>query len=313
MRASLVLTALAVAACPASPRVAPPPELAAVVETRAGLALWRGREGSFRPVATLPRDARALRFAPDGRDLAFVEDDPPRMRVDALVGGALRIVAPDAPFRRLQAFGLAIDDRGRTWILGPTGEDREVVASPSGATLSVAASDCLVSVPSALPDVCGAALRPLALAGRLALARTNAALLLLHNRSTESLPMTGIVSAAFGPRDQVLVLRRANDGPQVEDEVVLVSPWPRRRVLLRAPLVVSVSWDAGGNVLAVRRTLPVSLVASLLAHAPDEFGGEAIGGEAVHIQLPTGTVSPVHGLERQTVRALAGILPNSGH
>jgi len=71
----------------------------------------------------------------------------------------------------------------------------------------------------------------------------------------------------------------------------------------KRPVVIAATWS-GNEIAIIRRQHRKDIYELLLAHAPDEFGGEAIGGEAVLVDPTTLRERPYPGLEGRQVRVL---------
>lgn len=306
VRLTLLIGFLAVAAC----RSAPPPDDGLVAVTSepaaATLGLWRLAGGRLHRTGSLPPRARALRTSPDGRFVAWVEDRTDGERPASLLflRGVDGRVAPLGPaaFRDREAFGLGVRATGEVLFVGAqaaSGTDH--VTGPGGEAW--VDHGCLV-VRGFTPagPVCGDALRPLDVRDGRVVARTNASVIVADAVAVTSRAMTEVLDARFGPDQRLLVVRRANDGPSVSDELLVGAARGDLRSVLRGPILISARWARDGGLLVVRAE--GDAMENLLEHAPDEFGGEALAGDAVRVDAATGAAVPVEGLEGRLVRAL---------
>jgi hypothetical protein len=272
------------------------PALVAVVEREGRCVLVTKNAGEWLDRAHLPTDARALRFSPDGRRVLFVRD--------RVVGSEGRIEAAELredgtnaplgplPARRLEAFGLAAPDVGPARLLSDDGAHRDVIVTAWGE--ASVRSGCIVSTLGL--SACGEAIRPLDLRGGHLAWRTNSSLFVDDSER----PLTDVVDARLGPEGRLLVVRRDQSSGRVED-VLLVGGVEGPLVdWLRAPVIVKAVWLDVNRVVAIRAD--GDAMTNLLAHAPDEYGGEALAGEAVVVDEHG--ARPLDGLERNSVRTL---------
>lgn len=298
MRPALLIALALVTACRTLPaRV----DLVAVVETEHDLELRERAGGHWTAHGTLPRAARAIRFSPDGSRVAWVEDRATGMNgtIEAFERAPSGEIRPLGALqaREEQAFGLAVDDRTGTRKMGPGAMFRDLVITRDGA--AHVRDGCLEVSPALAMPICGDALRPLDIRSGTVVARTNASLVIGDQHGVSARDITDVIDAQLGPDDALVVLRRSQSSGRVEDVLLVGNRAGTFQERLRAPVIVSARW-AGDHVVAIRAD--GRIMDNLLAHAPDEFGGEAISGEAV--ELDERGAHPIAGLEGAKVRDL---------
>jgi LSD1 subclass zinc finger protein len=244
-----------------------------VVESENALKQVKCGPGPCRTIRMLPAGARAIRFDASGAIVGWLEDE-------ALSGRPVARPRPDGvDARRFSPDCLFVGD---AWTCAQDG--------------------CLVGPLAPESPICGDALRPLAFDGTRLVIRTNAALRVVGPRPREW-PLTDVLDASLGPDATLLVLRRDNSGSSVKSELFVIRAFDEPVRIFRAPILGSPVWDGPDHALIIRAD--GGLIDDLLAHAPDEFGGEATGGELIRIDLNTGGSETVRALAGRRVRAIA--------
>lgn len=270
--------------------------LVAVVDRDDRLVIREKNADSWLDRATLPKDARAIRCSPNGQRIAFVVD-----RVEGN-GGAIDAfeLGPEGrctrlgpvPARALEAFGLAVPNRGPVQVLRDDGTHRHAIVTPSGS--AEIHSGCIAS--STREHACGEAIRPLDVVDGTLVWRTNTSLFVGHFER----PLTDVLDARLSPNGRLFVVRRDQSSGRVED-VLLVGPREGALVeWLRAPVLVKAEWLDERSIAVIRAD--GDAMTNLLAHAADEYGGEAVAGEAIVVDEHG--ARPLDGLERDSVRTL---------
>jgi hypothetical protein len=320
---SLQLVAFATTGChschPAEPSVHP--GLVAVLEHPDGLHVIRRVGDDWHQEKLLPISARALRFSPNGSAVAWVQDENegrgfvPRGYVQGWKDASPRPLGT-LGLRKRQAMGLAVANNGRVVFLNEAGDlveagagrriarGTEVILGDRGELVYVDDKGCLVDDAGLFQSHCDNETRPLELTAGLLLARDNE-LLLQIAETTRADRYTGILDAHSWHRGhRILLLRRSNDGPVPLDVVTVLRPQLIPREVAHAPIIVSARFDGDGGILIVRVPLRKDVYQQILAHAPDEFGGEILWGEAVRITPERFEEKSIPGLETEHVRAL---------
>jgi hypothetical protein len=135
------------------------------------------------------------------------------------------------------------------------------------------------------------------------LARTNAALLWSEAGAVRSLKLNDVVDARRKPQTTLALVIHRVDADGVASDAVSVWSSAGLSALTRNDVIIDAAWDRE-SVLLVRKESRTDLYELMLAHAPEEFGGEALSGDAVRLDMQTKTVRPLAGLESKRVRRL---------
>jgi hypothetical protein len=270
------------------------------------------------PATSLPTGARALRLSADGRTVAFVTDE---RRGDETVpvgwlteGGATRRLGV-LGLRAREAMGLAVSHSGRAYWMDEAGVIRDgrdgaelgrgawLVGGPGdGVAWIDAETHCLTARPDDfVSTACDRALRPLHWTDAGLLATDGRTLSRFDSSGTQMYPVSHVVDARLGPDGRIAVIRKAWVDDVEQEELFVLDPLGVRG-LGRFAVIVSAEWDDDGTLLVVRRRERRDIYELLLAHAPEEFGGEALAGEALRIDPATGREAPLDGVADQPVR-----------
>lgn len=305
MTRTLLLVALATA-CTSPPARVADEVLVAASSSPEAVRIERGTGGVWSPVRRLPADARAVRLSAGGRSVAWVRDvrAGDRLEIHGYAWGpkdaAPRALGP-LGFREHEAFGLAIDDEGRSVHLAPDGTlvDSAGGEAPRGQQPIFIAPGrwSFTDETGCAAGACGSVLRLLVAAPR-KVWRTNAELLV---EGEPRFPITDVHDADARADGRLLVVRRGTREGRTVDELLLP---PDRPPLLQARIVISARWAANGTIVAITNDDPGDIYAQLLAHAPEEFDGEQASGRAFRVDPVSGRASPIPGLENRAVRAL---------
>ena len=303
MRSLTPALLLALTACRTAPTTC---EERVVVVESARLTVLSARKGSWKPSGTLPLTARAVRFSPDGRRLAYLLDQP----LGDQMGTTVQLQADGKPpqqlgwagFRERRAFGLDVTASDVLFLTGEGLRDRtgavDTQATHPVRGLTVR-QNCL-QAPFALSEpVCGPALWPMDRRVSTLLARTNAEVIQAGPSTVRRYPMQDAQEGRLGDGGRLFVVVRSQEGG-VHDRLLAIAPGTEPRVLLEGPILTSLTLNASGQPRVIRSS--GGTMENLLAHAPDEFGGAAVGGDAV--EIVDGVVRPIPGLEGKPVRAL---------
>jgi len=288
-------------------------DLVAVVQQADGLHVLQQRRGttSWNASRVLPAHARALRISPDGRTVAWMQDDtsgPRPHSLGYLLGPdghrvPLGVLGAD----RIAAGALAVGPRFRFAFVDESGQLQTGSGEPEGAgawpivnddgTVVRVLDGCMLGLPE---PVCEKARRPLPRRGQDQPYLATDGLRVAHGKATTLLvPAADPVEGDIDASGRGLVVgREVVDG--FTKEVLRIGPPPM--TILTATVIVAASWDDDGTVLAIVRDGDVPTTDRLLVHAPYEFGGEALAGDAVRISPEARR--PVAGLEGKPVRAL---------
>jgi hypothetical protein len=294
----------------------PEPELIAVVEGDDHLEVLRGRDSDWKVVTTIPRTARSLRFAPGSTALAWIEDETtsnaPKMLgwLSAPLGAPARSLGP-LGLRRAEAAGLELSPQGDAIFLTEQGLLQSTSRSaPQRGThplwtdaglVYVKPDNCLANV---APPVCGNALRPLEGRDEVLLSRTNTGLTWSDAHGARSFALRDVIDARRQPSSSaVAVIHRVDDDGRTREALSLWTGGDTLTELLRADVIISAEWD-GATLLVVREEHVAIIYDVLLAHAPEEFGGEAMSGEALRVDPRTQTTTRLPWFEGKRVRRL---------
>jgi hypothetical protein len=299
-----------------------PAGLMAVVQHHDALLVQRQVGNEWRTEKQLPPEARALRFSLDGTTVAWVQDE--KEGPNPVQRGYVMGAQDEKPrllgtlgLRQQQAMGLAVRPDGHVVWLNPTGElvdsatqqpvgrGSDVIFGDSGELAFIDGSGCLQAPAiGSTGSLCGGALRPVDYLRGVLLARDNRGVLELGLGQPHRIAMSDVLDAHLRHHGEVVVTRRVNEGKSVAEAVYVLRPDDIVREVTRSAVIVSARFDSDGGILVVRSSIRKSLYDNLLAHAPDEFGGEALAGDALRFTPTRLTESAVPGLELVPVRAL---------
>jgi hypothetical protein len=320
--ASLLLALLG--ACHTKAAIAPPePGLVAALERQNEIVIVRQKGGEWVPEKHLPRSARALRFSPNGGTVSWVVDELGDGGVaPAGYAQGWGVEKPEPlgtlGLRTRAAMGLATANEGQVAFLSEGGELKvlrdkqatlglgsDAIPGPPGEWAFVNSHGCLASTDGLVPlaVVCGNAVRPLQYADGLLLARDNHGLILATKTEITRVVMPEVVDARARKR-VFLATRRVNEKGRLSEAVTLLRRTEPQREVTRGAVIVSAGFDLDGSVLVVRAPARDDLYQLMLAHAPEEFGGEALSGHAYRYSAVHLTEAEVPGLELERVRAL---------
>lgn len=288
--------------------------LLALVETEHALELRRSlpEPGGWENVRTLPTRARSVVVSPDGRSLAWVEDEPPRMVGWAWPRDAKEPVRlGELGLSRVDASGLAVNDAGEVaWV----DENRALRVHPDERRLDEGhspvwmgrelvwvefESGCARSEGGRFKEVCGPALRTLAADARSVAFATPSELVLWQAGILRREPLSEPVFFAFGHGEQDAVVHRARVAGRPVDAVLIRSKKKTAKVVY--DIVASLAASDSSDMLAVVRSSRRDVYELLLAHAPQEFGGARTLGTAIRLSVD-GRVRPIAGLPEGQVR-----------
>lgn len=295
-------------------------DLIAAVERSQGIVIMRHFRDGWHNDKTLPPQARALRFSPDGSTVAWVQDE---QRGATVPVGYYQGPQDEKPkllgplgIRLHASMGLAVDAGGRVLyldnvgrIMGTTGGvlalGSEIHITDHGEYAYLDQKGCLVAPEFQLAGKpCGDAIRPVDyIEGRL-IVRDNKGIIEYTKGDSFRYAIAEVVDARIRKHGEIAAIRRVNDKNNVYESVVVMRPGGLAvQEVLRAPVVISAELDDDGSVLIIRANHRKSAYDAMLAHAPDEFEGETLSGDAIRI-TPHFKEVPVPGLEYEKVRAL---------
>lgn len=299
------------------------PRYVAAVEEGDAVRVLHLRGAETTTYRELPAQARGLRFSRDGRHVAWVLDL--RRAGQPVSSGFVWRAGEPRPvslgilgMRRREAPGLALGDGGRVaWtdeegrlklrdpagVVSDLGEGAMPLFGAGDLLVHVGAPGSCVQAPPPTPQICGRLVRPLALDGRTLFGQSEQRLAIVAPGREEYIPMLQLIAARPGPGGQVLVTRIEQFRDKSFDELGLFEGG-KLRPLGQYPVLTSAEWDRDGTVLLVRAQARRSVYDQLLAHAMEEFGGEASVGEAVRLELAGGAETPISELAGRRVRAL---------
>ena len=286
------------------------------------LVVARFRANRWHEEKRLPRTARALRFSADGATVAWVQDDLDGTGI--VPHGYVQHLTDTEPtalgalgLRAHEAMGLAVAPDGRVVFLNAAGElvdstshqvlnrGSQILFDEKGEPAYLDVKGCLFAPSLAVNgSPCDPALRPVDYLHGLLLARDNRGLIEIRTDSSLRVPLTDVVDARVRRHGEAVVVRRVDDHGKPAESVVLMHPDEALREATRGAVIISATFDSDGGLLVIRRSVRKDIYELLLAHAPDEFGGEALSGDAVRFTPVHLQESPVPGLEQKSVRAL---------
>lgn len=276
-------------------------DLVAVVELESQLVLQHHRNGIWKTVAFLPHHARAIRVTPDGQRVAWVIDTAsngrPISEVWSLRVGSVPVRHGEAGFRRYRSFALEQSVDRLIWLSADG--LRSDAGGPFPGTQHLAghrvAGDCAYPSWGADP-ICAEAVRLLdGTSGRL-LMRTHEAVLSLTAGTSTRQPIGDVTEGRLMADGRWVVVQRHQGDGLVRDRLVTSDG----TTLLEAPILGRPA-VTDHSIVVVRADGDV--MTQLLAHAPDEFDGELIRGEAV--EVIGDSIRAVAGLEDRTVRIIS--------
>jgi hypothetical protein len=303
----------------------PPPipaGLIAVVQYPEALSVRRQTNGVWHEEKRLPPDARALRFSRDGATVAWIQDvrdgadTVPLVHVQGPNDTRPRVLGTSGT-RLKQAMGLAVSPAGHVLWLTTSGTvldsvtgatvatGSEILLNEKGDTAWLDTLGCLEAPAMGISgSPCGDALRLIEYTGGTLLARNNRALWEIRRDNKVVIPASDTVDARLWRHSELLVVRRVTEAKSVSEVVEVRRPNEVPKEITRAAVIVSAGFDSDGSILVIRAASRKDLFELMLAHAPDEFGGEALPGEAVRFSPSRQVESQIPGLELQRVRAL---------
>jgi hypothetical protein len=283
-RCRWLLLILMSAACvtPRPSGIAPGP-LIAIVEEADRLTVLREDASRWTVIAALPLQARAVRLSDDAREFAWLTDD--------LLHGVPGTRGHHGSVGSIVDVPIAVEavlSRPRLWATNDFSVQRGCVVSRASAPA---------------PPLCGEALQVVERNETGWLVRSNRGLVQQAGAREASLPLRDVFDAR-ARRDDILIAHRVDEKGIVEDALSVWTPPVDVSEITRAAVIIDAEWDDDGTLLIVRKQTRKDVYELMLAHAPEEFGGEAISGEAVRVDARTRAEAPVIGLEGKLVRRL---------
>lgn len=322
---SALTFAAALLACQSKPVLAPPPAgLVAVVERDNELVVVRKSKDEWVPEKHLPKAARALRFSPDGATVSWVQDDSGDGGVTPV--GYFQSWGAEKPesvgplgLRTRAAMGLMPATGGQLAYLSLTGDlqlrggtqaslgrGSDPIPNGKGDWAFLNQNGCLASTDGLVPlgKLCADAIRPLQYGEGELLARDNHGLWQVTREKIGRVLLKEVVDAQVRKHDTLLVVHRVDERGKPVEAVTLMRPGEPQAEATRGAIIISARFDQDGGVLVVRAPSRSDLYQLMLAHAPEEFGGEALAGHAYRYSPTHLRETEVPGLELERVRVL---------